>query len=59
VAVGIELVIVDHPADGALCGDELSAVAERIDAARKREISRTRRGLTVIDGDTEMRSDAI
>ena len=44
---------------GALWGDELSAVAKRIDAARNREISRTRCGLTVVDCDAEMQSDAV
>ena len=43
----------------ALWPDELEAVAERIDAARSSEISRTRRGLSVVSLDPTKRQDVL
>ena len=43
----------------ALFGDELDTVAERIDAARTSEISRTFRGLQVVDLEQTKRSDVL
>jgi len=42
-----------------LWGDELDAVAERIDAARTAANSRPSRGLTVVALDAEKRANAV
>jgi hypothetical protein len=44
---------------GALWPDELAAVAERIDAARNAEISRTNRGLSGVALEPAIRSGAV